>query len=493
MKSVIALFAGGFLAITAETAGAQDGAADLNCETGIEATRAEIASTAFIEASDETKWRAYAALADCALKLNRWHDALDGIDGLLSLDPDNSNALRLKLILGSFIKGKEAGAIDAAERLAEVAPGVMSEIDSRTFGDLLRKLSGVERRPMRLRLLRAIFKSDYNPPDPTTSLDGFRMSYIALLIDDRARSDAVEQIRLLDDPLEISHFLFDKRYDDLRRYPAMPTLETVAEKVSAEVEKARTLVAENPDRLSAITRYITALRTAGLFDDAERESARAVAAIAGKEAPSAFQDFDDQAPWVYNERAYALYDIGRNKEARAALADAAKLNEQGAPNVSQTINLASMLVREGLFEDAKSTIALLDEQYASLYGKMWAATVRVCANAFTDELAASGADLAFIRANEKDNDAAYAEAMLCIDDLDAAAANLIRRLEDLDRRSGALETMQRTKSARHALPIALELDRRRDAVEARADVHAALDKVGRILNLPFFPTYWGDY
>jgi len=38
-----------------------------------------------------------------------------------------------------------------------------------------------------------------------------------------------------------------------------------------------------------------------------------------------------------------------------------------------------------------------------------------------------------------------------------------------------------------------ELDRRQQAIVNRSEVRQAIDKVGRILDLPFFPIYWGDY
>ncbi len=123
---------------------------------------------------------------------------------------------------------------------------------------------------------------------------------------------------------------------------------------------------------------------------------------------------------------------------------------------------------------------------------MWAAAVKICARSLNGA-EADRVDLDFANANKTENDSAYAEILLCLGDEDAAAAHFIARLDDPERRAAALRAVQKTLEADYDLPIGAELDRRQAAVAARADVAAAIEKVGRIIDLPFFPIYWGDY
>ncbi|HXI88087.1 MAG TPA: hypothetical protein VNH64_11545 [Parvularculaceae bacterium] len=464
-----------------------------DCASVIPASRAAIADKSFATANEEKRWKTYADLANCGLDLARWKDAEEGVSGVLSIDPDNTAALKFRIILSGIMQSKAPEAVDAIERLSKIAPKVISEISLPLLSNVSRLYQQDENQRLRFRFLQALFAADYRPPDPADRIDGVRIEYIHLLLENRWKADAVEQIRLIADPTIVAEFLFDKSYDDLARFPGMPTVGSVAELVAAEVARAKEIATNNPGSMNAAVREIQALRMAGMFDAAATRAAAVVSAAESPDAPSKFADYVDMAPWLYNEYADALYDVGKDDEARAAFSKAATFDENGAPNVSQTINFAEMLFGEGRFDEAQSTIAKLDRRFASPYGKMWASAARVCIKAFKRTLKAGDADLAFVKANAAENGAAFAKAMLCIDDEDAVAAQLIQRLEDPFRRAAALRPLQNTIDPPHSLPIDIELNRRAEAVAARPEVAAAIDKAGRILDLPFYPAHWGEY
>lgn len=437
------------------------------------------------------RWRVHATLVNCGAELKRLDDMNEGLEGLADIDPANAEVQKQRIRLAAMDGREPANGAEAIEQLAATAPEAISAIDLRTLVDLTRELKGDT--PRLLKVYRAIFDAGYVPPDPLDDLDFMRAHFATLLTENGDTIGAAEQFKLISDPAIIAEFFFDRRFDSLEPIRSAPPDRRLAEAVQRQKDRAKSRVAEHPGRLRATLEHLQALRVAGEFEEAERASRDAVARTRDAGAKEAFSDYDEQAPWILNERAYVLYDLGRNDEARKILAASAKLNESGSPNVSQTINYASLLSQEGRFKEALEAIATLDEQYASVYGRMWAASVRLCAAAFLKGGQQSDADLQFLRDNEKENDSAFARAMLCMNDAEAYATHLMRRLGDPDRSTDALRALQRVNDPQARLPTNTELAARRAAVLQRDDVQASINAVGRVLDLPFYPIYWGSY
>ncbi len=491
----IAGFIATLLLICGGTARAADQSTDASvrdCNATIENSRAAARSKNFSDQAPSIRWQIFADLVNCALELQRWEEALNGINALLEIEPDNTGVLALKMIVTTIEPRDLPGGVASLERIAETAPEDVSNIELEQLLNMFRRLKEHGDPDLRFRFYKAVFSSDYAPPNAVDTADGLRIGYIRDLLEKRSKSYAVEQIRKIADPLIVAEFLFDKRYDDLARFPAMPKSSDLARLVEDEITLSKRLLAEHPDEMKAHIRYAQALRTNGRFDDALMQTTKTVALLYADDAEERFSDYGDQARWVYNEHAYALYDVGRNAEAREALEAGARLNEFGGANASQTINLATMLFREGLFAEAEKTIGGLERKDASPFGWMWAAAVKICVRSLNGAKP-HPVDLEFARANQAENDSAYAEILLCLGDEDAAAAHFIARLGDPERRAAALRSVQKTLEANYNLPIGEKLERRQAAVAARPDVAAEINKVGRIIDLPFFPIYWGDY
>lgn len=489
---IAAMFAGHALAVTAPAAdnATDEPTADV-CVQLLKDARELVAGDSFSSLGFELRWQVYATLVNCGVQLNRTVEIDQGIAGLLSLDPDNAEVHLLRVRRASEGDQPPAAGVQSLERLAATAPESISAIELRTLFAFIRELDG-ERSSLG-RTYRALFGADYRSPDVLDSLDGLRLEYARLLAEDGDAAGASAQLALISDPSTAADFYFDARFkilESVQRVSQRTELEALVVRYKA-ASKSR--AEEHPDRLRASHAYIQALRLAGDFAEAERVSLRWADAARAPGAEAIFTDLDEFAPWVLNERAYALYDLGRNDEAREILSEASKLKEFGTPNVSQTINFAESLIGEGRFDDALNEIARLEGAQASPYGDMWAAYVRVCARSFTGGMNADDPDLKFVRENEETNDAAFARTMLCLNDLDAYSAHLKRRLADPDRRADALRTLQRHPLAPSVLPIDAEIERRRNSVIERADVQAAIDEVGKVIDLPFHPIYWGSY
>ena len=100
-------------------------------------------------------------------------------------------------------------------------------------------------------------------------------------------------------------------------------------------------------------------------------------AVAGAEAGGApqYDDADDRLPWILKDCESALHALGRWDEAVAELERARRMKEDGYRNVSQSINLAWLLLELDRPEDALAAIdGVID---VSRYGRMQIESVRL--------------------------------------------------------------------------------------------------------------------
>lgn len=462
-----------------------------DCAGALDILLPSLASPEYEALTHDSKALIHGTIIDCSIDEGRWIEALDSIEEHMKLRGENAHILWLKLLIGDIAE-RPLASLSAAERLADVAPERLRTVEIRTIFSLLRKLKTTDEGDKRLAFLDALWAAEYQPPDPTVSLDGLRMTYARLLRDEHMTARAAALIREIENPVILADFFIDRRFDPVNNFRGMPALEDLPAMVEAHVNASRQTTEDYPTLLGAQLNYVQALRLAGEFEQAEATAAALAKEMGDNAEASPYEDYDDWAPWLLNEWAYTLYDLGRNDEARAALARAAEKDENGGTNVSQLINLSSLLNSEGKFDAALAEIARLDYDATSPYGVMWAKTVVVCARAFQGRLSEAEEELAHVRANGDDNVSALQRALLCINDIDGAAALYIERLNDPDNRGDALNALQTTLQPPHVLPIHAELRARLETVKARSDVQEAASEVGRLLELPFYPTYWGD-
>lgn len=199
--------------------------------------------------------------------------------------------------------------------------------------------------------------------------------------------------------------------------------------------------------------------------------------------------------WMVNEAAYALIALGRNGEALRLMERIAALPLEGHMHlVSARINHLEILTSVGRHAEALDWAARLEAQegnYASDYGKAWIDSTRVCALAALGRAPETAAALARLRGWSEINAPALSRALLCLNDLDAAAALLVQRLgrDDPGPAILALQDYRLSRGPGQTGPLYDRLLSLRD----RPEVRAALDRVGRVLSLPLARTYWGDF
>lgn len=260
----------------------------------------------------------------------------------------------------------------------------------------------------------------------------------------------------------------DRRFDAIidRDRPELDP----ARAADAWVTRIEALAAASPRSLALRRELGYALLIAGRPEPA---LALADAVLAGRHG---FDDIGD-LHWMLNHRAVALRRLGRTDDALAALTAAAAMEEDGHPNVSQVLNLGSLLVDLERPEDALAAVTRLDGM--SGYGALVQATVRMRAQLQSGRPEDAAVWFDRIQAGRDDGPMILFEALLWNGRLDDAAMQLQAMLDQPDRRADALDWCQDYLGS-EPLPGRLPFVEARRTLLARADVRAAVEAVGRL-------------
>jgi hypothetical protein len=201
-------------------------------------------------------------------------------------------------------------------------------------------------------------------------------------------------------------------------------------------------------------------------------------------ASSRFIDTEDQAGWIYDVRARALRDLGRNDEALELLRRAAAWPVKH-DTVSHAINLASLLAE--LAHPQEALQALPDPGGASDYGRLMLAEVHLKVAAQLND--ASAVDSAFQEA--KQYLAASPEVLLHLLIIagknDEAARFLRDQLQDPEQRVDALIDIQSYVDTQ-VPPMVRDWRARLKAVCERPEVRSAIARVGAVRSYPLRPS-----
>lgn len=339
-----------------------------------------------------------------------------------------------------------------------------------------------------LRVHDALAARNYVFPEGVPD-DALRVDHARLLAAAGQAARARERLQTVIEPRQIMLVRIDRRFDALRGDADFERRLDVAAGAEAALARAHAAAEAGPRKLALVLDEAQALRTLGRTEQALALLDRHIAAA--QASAQNYEDVSEQLNWLLNERAYALYDLNRPVEARAAFGLSIGAGENGQWSVSQVINFASMLSAEGRPADALEVLRTVGR--ASPYGDMWVAATRACAAAQLGHAAMQAQAMAFLREHTDDNFAAMARAFLCVNDLDGAAALYVRRLNDPQERGEALLALQSyRRPPNRSLPHEALLLERLAQVRARADVRAAVEAVGRIEEVPLYSVYWGD-
>ncbi len=253
----------------------------------------------------------------------------------------------------------------------------------------------------------------------------------------------------------------------------------------ANLDKARTDMAEQPGSLRPVNDYLGALRTLGRYDEAIQVGQAFAARIEDGET---FEDARLKAPSVQIQLAQALFETGRYGEAEAVFVKA--IGEDSS--VDARIAWGGRLLDLGRPRDVLKVLEGVDANDITPYGQLWVDSQRACAQADIDKGAAEKT-LALLEAGKGENPAALSQALLCMNRVDEAAKLMVSRLGEPRHRAGALDPYWITRRP-PALPAWLtEFERRRQAMLNHPDVLKALDAAGRKVEAPLAGDYWGGF
>ena len=387
--------------------------------------------------------------------------ALPLVRASVAADAGNADALYLLAHLAAD-HGADAEAADALARFVHRWPGYVDQLPHGLVNRVLYRLGlGADAGELLSALHAAAWSPDGVPADHAWA----RLALVRAAAGDLAGArEAASSIRA---PDVVTWMRADRRFDAIidRSEPRFDPVLAAA----ARVEQLRALVAQADDSLPLRSELGSALLVAGRPHEALE---LADATLAARER---FEDLGD-LPWMLNLRAVALRRLGRSEDALAALASARTMDESGQPNVSQTLNLGTLLADMQRPEEALAAVAGVTGM--SGYGALVQATVRLRAHLQLGQAADAAVWFERIRAGQADAPVLLLEALLWDGRPDQAAAWLAAMLEDPDRRVDALEWCQDNLGS-EPLPGRLPLVQARRALLARPDVRSAVEAVGR--------------
>jgi tetratricopeptide (TPR) repeat protein len=429
---------------------------------------------------DQEKLALLRGIAICGLGVREYEVAFKHADRATAIDPEVTGMQLVRLRYGLWFDRVDAS-VEALRILSRIEPKFVRSTDLNTVVSLVRAVREADPNgEQELEVLEALERVGYVSEAPHFD-DWRKMGHARLLLQRHRIAQARALLRGVADIHMVIELRVNRLFDPLRNDPTFQDQLDLAAATERYVERSRHAMTSNPHLMEAVYLHSVALSTTMRLEEGLSVIDGALNRHAAE--PTAFSDTDKFRHWLLNMRGDVLYDLGRIDVGRAALAEAASLDESGKPNVSNAINFATKLLLEGRPQDALDQLSRVGAP--SPFGRNWIESTRTCAGHMLGDGALVRDGLEFLRANETENPAALTNALLCTGDLESAAAHMIRRLENDETRAEALLALQITPPRSDiGLPHRRFMRENHDALRARSDVKAAAEKVGRIEVLP---------
>jgi len=318
---------------------------------------------------------------------------------------------------------------------------------------------------------------------------------------DRGDMDTPKKIiKNLTDPHSIFEIRVDRRFDEIRRDDHLERFLDLEAAANKQIGDIASRVARYPAVLEGHIAYSDALELVRRYQDALDAIEPIAQRLREPGGRDAFIDADRYENWALERYSHALARLDFDERADAIHLESSQLPKDAGGNVSQRINYASSQFAKGNHGDALRSIADVNIDNTSDYGSILIHQIRICANAMGGFQRDYFDDLSYLIEKERKFGGVVLRAYLCLDQMDSAAQNLIRRLEHPDQRIGALMSLQnfaderedldklwlryKPNSATNLLDPGELLDLRFDMLRQRDDVLEAVDAVGRIEMVP---------
>lgn len=379
----------------------------------------------------------------------------------------------------------QLGRIDeAALSLATIArqwPELLPALRDQVISDVLRQLRDQGKNAAWRDLANALF--DGNWKILGTEPSWLWRALAERLLEEGKLDRAAAVAAAVDSPYDLIAMRVDLRFAGIVK--ANAALFDIDRALAAQISKAEAAAKQDPNSLEKLTVLTYALLSGSRYQEvlalSDQALARATPAL-GQLQP--YSDANEYLIWIMDNRARALRGLGRYDEAVEQLERAARRPENGHVNVSNAINLGVIYCQLDRPDDALRAIEEVRD--VSPYGRMQLEGVRQCAALGKGDAKTAQAAIAYLREHRKDAEGSYDEALLQANQLEAAAVLLIERLNSSEKRGKALLEIQDWVRP-NGTPRGRELHRRWLQLLQRADVKAAIEKVGRIESQPLTP------
>lgn len=343
---------------------------------------------------------------------------------------------------------------------------------------ILAHLQQVDDDATRIRFAEALLRIGWPGSGDLETSNSLRLMLLRENIDRNEIGAAADLASGLTDPILVLPLLVMRRYDAL--FGTEP--DRLARLRTAIVDyDGQTLDALGSEaRLGPTYDRVRFLRTLGR----DREALELLEPFT-RDVPTTVQA-DYRGMWIVNEAAYALLSLGRKNEAVALMERLLELPvEEDRELIGPYINHAEVLRSAGRHAEALAYAMRLDRdfsRFAGDYGKMLILSSIVCSLASLNRADEADATLERIRALSDRHPRIVMETHLCLGDMEAAEALAIQSLESEHPDSMVL-AFQEYASAPGQVPDD-PLRQRLMSLRDRPAVRSALERVGRVLQLP---------
>ncbi len=381
--------------------------------------------------------------------------------------------------------GKSEDGGDAAVRAVTEFPDEIRKIDSWRIFSVTGELEKIKDDRVRYqRFLEALRAINYVPNGEFTTAESLWFDLFTIYADrgDDTKAQAVADG--LTEPFTVARRQIDKRY--LRFAPTGEDAYTKA--IEGDIAVARAAVARHPEKIEGIQSLANKLTNANRLAEALKLVDDALARVdaAPKDKP-AFDDLADYHAWALSARSSILMLMGRGDDALATQIKARDIAAAANQDtISHRINLGGLYNDLGKPGEALNEVKDVDSKKTSKYGVMAAEEVRACAHAQLGDKASLAKSLDFMRARAEDGENTLQAALLCANEMDEAAKQLISRLDDPIKRGNALATLQTYLETPHPTAWQKTINSQLATLIARPDVQAAIAKYGVIRRYPVF-------
>lgn len=361
-------------------------------------------------------------------------------------------------------------AVDTVVAMGARHPEALNAEPIRMMYSVDRALKQMPDKRLRSRFVEALASPAYQPDDVSVTGDYFKKEHATALADSGDENGARTLLSMIVEPDVLIDASLDSRLRDF-----MPTDFDGRAAVEARLAQVREIAASHVGSLAAVTKMADLLRKLGRAE----EAIATLGTVRLDDAQeTAFVDIENKN-WWWNSMAYSYAATGRYEEAVAAFRAAMKAGENGARNVSQTLNLAHTHLRFGHPDRVLAEVADVPTGPDALspYGEMVLRVARGCANLMLGAPTSAKVDQAYLAEHERDHPTALFEFLLCADDMDGAAGVVVRGLDDPDRRPQFLLALSDYDAPPANVPLT-HAEQKLPALKARADVQAAIRRAG---------------